>query len=311
MRTIGLDLGGTKLASALVDAKGKVLKYRKEPARFIHGGSDAAKSISNVVAQLADTVGGFLDDAPGKIKGVGLASAGPLDVERGELIHPTNFPGFGRVKIVSLLEKELQKRKIRTKVYFQNDAMAAALGEGWVGGAKGLETFCVVTVGTGIGSGMIYRGRPAQFHGMGGEWGLGMVDFREAKNSDEPHFGTVEGYASGTGILRRARDLGFAGASVEDLVAAIRAGDEKYRILFQDAALALASLCYNLSLGFHPEKILFFGGMVAVKDLFFDDVLKFYKKFVSVREGFATKIAVAKLGDKAGVIGAARLPWLK
>ncbi len=137
-----------------------------------------------------------------------------------------------------------------------------------------------------------------------------MVQFHAAKTSGEPHFGTVEGFASGTGILRRAHELGFSGTSVEDLVVAIRGGEERYRILFQDAALALASLCYNLSLGFHPERILFSGGMVAIKDLFFDDVLKFYKEFVSVREGFATKIAVAKLGDKAGVIGAARLPHL-
>lgn len=310
MRTIGLDLGGTKLASALVDAKGKVLKYRREPARFDHSGGDAAKSIRAVISQLGETVEAHYIDAKGKVRGVGLASAGPLHVERGELINPTNFPGFGKVKIISLLEKELKKRKIRTKVYFQNDAMAAALGEGWVGGAKGLETYCVITVGTGIGSGLIYRGRPAQFAGMGGEWGLSIVQFNAAA-AGNPHFGTVEGFASGTGIKRRAREAGFPGTHMEELVAAIRSGKEEYRVFFQDAALALASLCYNLSLGFHVEKILFSGGMIAIKDLFFNDVLKFYREFVSVRPGFATKLAVARLGDKAGVIGAARLPWLK
>ncbi len=308
MRTIGIDLGGTKLASALVDAKGKVLKYHKERARFGTAEGGAAYGVKDVIAQIADTVETHYKEAKRKVRGVGLASAGPLNVERGELVNPTNYPGWGRVKVVALLERELKKRKIPLKVYFQNDAMAAALGEGWVGGAKGLSTYAVVTVGTGVGSGMVYRERPAQFGGMGSEWGLSLVRFDVAHDTHEPHFGTVEGFASGTGILRRARDMGFSGERLEDLVKAMRGGENQYRVLFQEAAIALASLCYNLSMGFHLEKILFSGGMMAVRDLFFDDVERHYQEFIRVRPGFETKLGMAKLDDKAGVIGAARLP---
>lgn len=296
--TIGIDLGGTKVAFAAVDPRGKVLAYHREP-------SDKS-SPRQLCQQLARNIIDIEQAAGKRARGIGLASAGPLDTLRGELIYPSNFPGWKRVPLKRLLERELRKAGSRHKISVQNDAMAAALGEGWVGGAKGCDTYAVITVGTGIGSGIIFAGKPLQFRGMGGEWGVGL--FSAALNVTNKKT-TFESIASGTGIFAHAQALGFKGKSTEELVAKIRRGDKKYKVLFNAAAEALAALSFNLSLGLHPERILFTGGLMEVSDLFFPQTLSLYQRWISERPGFRTKLAKARLGGKAGVLGAAKLPY--
>ena len=116
--------------------------------------------------------------------------------------------------------------------------------------------------------------------------------------------------ASGTGILRRAREMGFTGDSVEALRAQIESGDGRFLALFDEAALALAMLCYNLSLGLHPDKILFTGGLMHMQEYFYPKMLALYRDLVAKYPGFRASVGRAKLGFRAGVIGAARLPLL-
>ena len=301
--TMGIDLGGTKVSLALVDRHGKVLAFAKEPTE-----KSSPKALAIQIAGLAEK----LCPASQKIKltGIGLASAGPLNLEKGELLYPSNFKGWKRVPLVSLLKTALAEKKIRTPLSFQNDAMAAALGEGWIGGAKNLDTFVVVTLGTGIGTGVIFRGSPLQARGMGGEFGIQLVNLAELVQNADPYSACVEGLASGTGILRRAQARGFMGKSIEALHSDFQAGKTEHQRLFSDAAMALAMLCYNLSLGIHPEKILFTGGLMHMRDYFFTEMLAHYKKLIASHPGFRTKIGTAKLGYRAGVVGAARLPLL-
>lgn len=314
--TIGLDLGGTKLASALLNQNGEIIDFIKVPVEMTKDGS-ALKTQKRVISLMADICHDFKKRYPKEtsdklFKGVGLASAGPLDTEKGLLINPINFPGWKKVSIRDDLAKELAKQKVKTKVAFQNDAIAAALAEGWIGGAREMETYAVVTVGTGIGTGVIFNGKPCHSKGMGSEFGHLVADMNSVmKNPKELKKFTVEGLASGTGILRRAKEMGFRGESVEELVHAYRAGKKEYQILFDEMAFALAILCYDLSIGFHLDGIFLSGGLIKIKDLYLENLKSNYSNLITeFNPNFKTKITPAKTGNHAGVIGAGYLPYL-
>ena len=311
--TIGLDLGGTKLAAALLNNKGEMIDFIKVPVDMKREGS-ATKTQKRVIGLMTDIAMDFKNRYPketgGKnFLGIGLASAGPLNAEEGKLTNPVNYPGWKVVPIRDLLQKSVNAQGFKTKVYFQHDATAAALAEGWVGGAKGMNSYAVVTVGTGVGSGVIFNGFPAQSRGRGSEYGHLIVDYKKLQeNPDKLHHCTVEGVASGTGLLRRAKDRGFTGTSVEDLVAA---KDPKYQVLYKDMALALACLCYDLSIGYNLEKIFLSGGLIKIKNLYLAELRTHYKSMIQqMNPDFACKIDIAQTKNTAGVLGAGYLPYL-
>lgn len=323
--TIGLDLGGTKIAAALVTTTGKVLRVVVRPTvppelatqdpRALTASTPAAvkRHIGYVVQAMTEAALEVLGDhPPTRLKGVGLASAGPMNIDEGTLHFPSNFKGWKHVPLVKLLSAALTKRGIKRTVHFQNDAIAAALGEGWIGQARGCKTYAMITVGTGIGTGVILNGRPAQSGGMGSEWGHmlvaapGLAADPGSCNSRE-----VEGIASGTGLVRRAQTKGLKFTSAHAIAEAARLGDRHARELFDEGAEALAALLYSLSLGFHPEKFVVAGGMLATKDLFLERTISLYSDWIRRKNPlFLAPIRVSRLGTQAGAIGAARLPLL-
>ncbi|OQW50404.1 MAG: hypothetical protein A4S09_01020 [Proteobacteria bacterium SG_bin7] len=299
---LGFDLGGTKLSWVVANQRGKVLHYESVPL-FISKNPSPEKAKKTVIDLMAKVISEGFDK---NLLGVGIASAGPLNTNSGMLIDPSNFPRWGKFPLIKTLRERLKSKKINLPVHFQNDAMAAALGEGWVGAAKGLDNFIVVTLGTGIGTGIILNGKPAMCNGMGGEWGNQIVDQKGLHFDGNIYDHTVEGIASGMAIVSRAFKLGFSGSSVEDLVLEIVRGNNRYRSLFSDAAKGLAVLCYNLSLGFCPEKILFSGGLINVSEYFWDELVERYGQLMRPRhKSFMAPLEIAKLGVQAGAIGAA------
>lgn len=311
--TIGLDLGGTKLAAALLNDQGDILDFIKVPVDMKRENSPL-KTQKRVIHVMADICLDFKNRFPKEtasscFRGIGLASAGPLNAEEGKLVNPVNYPGWKIVPIRDLVEKEVRDRGFKTKVHFQHDGTAAALAEGWVGGAKGMKSYAVVTIGTGVGSGVIFQGRPCQTKGMGSEYGHTIVDFKGLqKNPHQLHLHTVEGIASGTGLLRRAKEIGFQGNSVEELV---NSKDEKYKPLYEDMAWALACLCYDLSIGYNMEKIFLSGGLIKIKNLYLPQLKKHYQSLIrQMNPSFECKIDIAKTKNQAGVLGAGYLPYL-
>ncbi len=314
---IGFDLGGTKLAAALVDTTGKVIEYKK--ISVLEAKKDPKKGPQIIVTAMGQMAYDLFTDhkklftKTSPFVGVGLASAGPLNVKNGELIHPVNFPKWKVVPIQSLLQKELTKRGLKNcPVFFQNDAIAASFSEYAFGAAQGLKSFAVVTIGTGIGTGVIFNNQPLQTNGMGSEFGHliycgpSIIDPKiDLKNY------TIEGIASGTGILRRAQhEYQFKGQTTEELTQAILEGDKKYQILFDQAAHALAVLIYNLSIGLNLEKVLLSGGLIKVKHLYFDQLKKHYQDLITnFNPQFKTKIQIAQTQNNAGVLGAAALAF--
>jgi glucokinase len=324
---IGIDLGGTKIAAGLIDSHGETRNQVIKPSHP-SGLTPAAREAVNreikpkdhirfVVEAMSTAVEELIAKAPGKtpkkrldaIDAVGLASAGPMNVLKGRLLNPANFHGWHDVPIRELLEKSLVKRGIKKPVLFQNDAIAAALGEGWTGSAQGCETYAMITLGTGVGSGVILNGHPAQSAGMGSEWGHMILRAegvcREIKSYERR---TAEGMSSGTGLLRRARARGHTGASVVKLAEAAHAGDKLAIQVFDEAGEALACLMFNLSLGFHCQKIVIGGGLLPIRDLFLPRAIRIYNELISVKNpDFRARVVIARLGNGAGMVGAARL----
>lgn len=313
--SVGIDLGGTKLAAALVDENGKILSFRKVSILNIKKIKAPMSSQKRIVLLMVDMILDFRCLFPKSFRGhafagIGLASAGPLNTETGCLVNPTNFSGWKTVPIKKMLRKALSDSDFSCPVFFQNDAIAAAYAEGWIGRAKKLRSYAVVTVGTGIGTGVIFQNLPVQTHGMGSEFGHVIIENRSIRNPgiDRRNW-TVEGLASGTGILRRAQNLGFRGDTIEDLVNSPHIMDPKYRDLFDNAAEALAALCYNLSIGFNTEKILISGGLIKIRELFFLKMKKRYIELInSMNPAFKCRIQLAQCRNQAGVIGAAFMP---
>ncbi|GIL16825.1 MAG: glucokinase [Oligoflexia bacterium] len=314
--SVGIDLGGTKLAAALVDQKGEILAFHKESILDLKSIKNPKQGQKKVVDLMVEMTSQFQKRFPeafqkSKFAGVGLASAGPLNVEKGSLIHPVNFPGWKIVPIQKMLSEALKKKKLPSNVAFQNDAIAASLAEGWNGGAKGLQSYAAVTIGTGIGTGVIFNGQPCQTHGMGAEFGHLIAQNQFIKSAEDLPNHTIEGIASGTGILRRAKAEGFTGENIEELVQALEQGQSQYQALFDDAADTLAALCYNLSIGFNLEKILFSGGLIKVRHLYFDRLKARYQMLIQkMNPEFQCPLVVAKHLNQAGVLGAAYLPYL-
>ncbi len=311
--TIGFDLGGTKLAAALLNNKGESLDFIKVPVDMKREGS-ATKTQKRVISLMTDIAmdlkNRFPKETTGKtFLGVGLASAGPLNTEEGKLTYPVNYPGWKIVPIRDLLQKDILNRGFKTKVFFQHDATAAALAEGWVGGAKSMASYAVVSIGTGVGSGVIFNGLPVQNRGRGSEYGHTIVDYKKLQeNPTKLHHCTVEGVASGTGLLRRAKEMGFNGGSVEELIAS---PEEKYKVLYKDMSWALACLCYDLSIGYNLERIFLSGGLIKIKSLYIADLQSHYKNMIrQMNPDFECKIEIAKTKNTAGVLGAGYLPYL-
>jgi glucokinase len=319
--TVGIDLGGTKVATALVDEAGNIHKETRRPtvpADYIRDLTPSPSQVKNhtqyVMSAIAEAV---LEVTQGvklsQVRAVGLASAGPLNTLKGTLNHPANFPGWKIVPIVKLLKAELIAHGLNRPLYFQNDAIAAALGEGWIGKTANCSTYAMITLGTGIGTGVILNGQPAQSRGMGAEWGHLIVQAPQIQDAqNELYERTVEGLASGTGLFQRACARGFQGANTAELATAARKGDAVALRTFIEASEALAALFFNLSLGFHPEKFVVTGGMLPIRDLFLPQAISLYRDLIK-KQGpeFLAPILISKLGNSAGVIGAARLSHLK
>ena len=323
--TIGVDLGGTKVLAALVDEKGNVVRSARRPTvppwmseqdprkgSHILSTADVKKHIAYTIKAMTEAVEECLGVDIDDLAGIGLASAGPMNIIKGTLEYPSNFKGWKIVPLVKLLEDSLKARGVDFPIAFQNDAMAASLAEGWVGRARGCNTFAVITVGTGIGTGVIFNGKPAQSAGMGSEWGHILVNSHGiGADVDRFYERSVEGLASGTSLIRRANARGFVGGSSSDLARAADKGDLLAIELFRDCSEALACLFYSLSLGFHPEKFVVSGGLLAIRKHFLPRAIKIYRELITRKNPkFKADIEIAELGTMAGVIGAAYLPHI-
>lgn len=273
---IGVDLGGTNIKFGLVD-NGKIIRKIKMK-------TEASKGVSNIMKKMITGIS--LVKEGYKIEGIGIGSPGPLDYKRGIIINPPNLP-FKNFN----LKKAIQE-KFKTKVEVENDAKCATLAEKKYGKGKHLKNFIVLTIGTGVGSGIILDGK--LYHGNMFATEIGHMIIRDYKD--------VEDLVSGTAIELRAKKIFGKGIEARDLVISAKSGNKKARRLVDDIAKDLAITFTNITHIFDPELIIINGGVKEAGNYLFDKA----KKEMSKLTMFEGRIVLSDL-ENAGILGAASL----
>lgn len=288
MKTLGLDLGGTKIAAAVVE-DGKILDYLRVETPW--------SGFDDVIGAMAAAARELL--ARGHdIRRVGVGSPGPLDYKRGRVIFAPNIPGMDDAPIVDALSDVLDY-----EIVLENDANAAGYAEHLYGAARDFESSIYVTISTGIGGGLfigdtVVRGA----NGVAGEIGH-MVMLPGGPIGGDGHSGTLEAIAAGRSIARDASYVYGSEMNTQEAFRRARDGERKALAVIDNAARFTGIGLANLVKVFDPEGFVIGGGMSQVGDFYLDRIRAAASEHL---EGYPTpQIRVAELGTDAGVIGAA------
>jgi glucokinase len=299
--SIGIDLGGTNLRAAAIDRSGKML-------RKIAGSTDLAEGREAVVADMVAAIRKLREEiGAGSLAGVGVGVPGFIISEKGIITDSPNLPGFVNFPIRDEIERQLG-----APVILENDANAAALGEKWMGAGREYNELALLTLGTGIGGGIIIGGRVLHgFVGMAGEMGHTTV-----APTGNPcgcgNQGCLEKHASATAVIAMARMMGLGeNLTSEEVYQLAAGGNEKaiaiFKVMGQALGTALASLVNILNFPLY----LLSGGMLPAWDLFAPTMLAECRRRSFVYRNTDTRIEKAILGNEAGLYGAAYLPYVK
>jgi glucokinase len=287
-KTLGIDLGGTKIAVAAVE-NGKILSKVVVPTP-----KDGAKSVFDAIVQAGKEVISTVPD----ITAIGVGSPGPLDFKRGVIKFAPNINGMVDAPIVASLEAGFGR-----KVELENDANAAGLAEHAHGAGHGASSSIYVTISTGIGGGIIINNKVWRgANGIAGEIGHA-VALPGGVVAGSGVAGALEAVASGTAL---ARDASFAFArpvSTKELFELAQAGDWKALRIVDQAAMYIGQAIADMQKVIDPELFVLGGGVMEVGDFFLERIRSVA---VDGTKGFADPIIrKAVLGGDAGVIGAA------
>ncbi len=306
----GIDLGGTTAKVGLFTTAGALLEKWEVP-------TDSSEKGIRILPNLAAAILGKMEEkglTPDQVEGVGIGVPGPVQKSSVVPIVCANLGGWGQQDVAANLSGLLNGMK----VLVGNDANVAALGEIWMGAAKGCRSAVMVTLGTGVGGGVVVDGKVVEgAHGAGGEIGHITVNRHETATCGCGKRGCLEQYSSATGVVRCMkllleenpntpcilRGTDFAAKDVFD---AARAGDplaaKEVDQMTDLLGLALASIASTTD----PEVFLVGGGVSRARDVLFQPLAAHYKEyaFKSCRE---IPIKQASLGNDAGIYGAVRL----
>ncbi|AGA57414.1 ROK family protein, putative glucokinase [Thermobacillus composti KWC4] len=309
LRYIGIDIGGTAVKVGVCDAEGRLLHTFEGPTETDKGRERVLDNIAAYARRCADEAS--LDWE--RIAGVGVGLPGQIDAARGVVEFIANLPLAG-VRLKDHLESVLGR-----PVRISNDANVAALGEAWSGAGRGVASSVTFTLGTGVGGGIVVGGRVIDgFSGMGGELGhMVIVPDSEAVRCGCGKTGCLETVASATGIVRMAREAVEMGvrtslAEAGELTAkavfdAARAGDEAARRIVGRAAHYLGRSMALVAVVINPQRFIIGGGVAKAGEFLLEQVREAFRAHAIGRAGEGVSIVAAKLGNNAGVIGAAGL----
>ena len=303
----GVDIGGTTCKIGLFEMSGSLLEKWEIPTNTENGGAAILDDVAEAV--LGKMKQKKLTEAD--VQGIGLGVPGPVGRD-GTVFRCVNL-GWDVINV----EKELGG-KTGLCVKAGNDANVAALGEMWQGGSRGHENVVMVTLGTGVGGGIIIDGKIVSgFHGAGGEIGHIKMKDQESGTCGCGGHGCLEQYASATGIVRLAKerlackDTDSELSSVEDLTAkavfdAARDGDETAKELVDELCTMLGTALANIAAVVDPEIFVIGGGVSRAGEILINGIREHYeeKAFHACR---TTEIALATLGNDAGMYGCVRL----
>lgn len=291
-RILGIDLGGTKSA-ALVAAEDGTLLGRVVAPTPAHGD---ALELFQFLTELARRV---LHENPGPVAGCGISAGAPTDSARGLVFAAPNLPGWGDdgFPLAECLGDALGPIPVRV----ENDADATAMAEHRYGAGRGTRTMAFLTIGTGVGSGLILDGRLHRGRiGAGGEIGHIAVEPQNGRSCPCGLTGCLEAYASGPSVLRIALERGYRGPTDGvSLANAARAGDPHARFAFDQAAEMLGRGLATMTMLLNPERIVLGTLAVHAGDLLLDRIRDTVAQNTWKRLGEGLEIVPAALGDRA------------
>ncbi|RKN75066.1 ROK family glucokinase [Paenibacillus ginsengarvi] len=306
---IGVDLGGTSVKVGICDEQGSLLQTYEGPTGVEDGPAAVLDRIAQYVKQIVSDSAYQWE----QVAGVGAGIAGFLDIATGTVLFAPNLR-WENVAVKQELETRLQ-----LPVAIDNDANVAALGEAWSGAGAGLQHIVAFTLGTGVGGGIIIDGRIYQgFRGMAGELGhIKVVPDLEAIQCGCGQLGCVETVSSATGIVRMAKDAVQRGEatslslnesiSAKDVFDAAKDGDEVAVRIVKRAAYYLGKAMAAVAVVLNPQRFVIGGGVSRAGDILFNEIRKVYAQNVPDVFTQGVDIVPAKLGNDAGIVGAAGL----
>ncbi len=309
---VGIDIGGTLTKVGLVDREGNLYGSTDFRTKHNPGFDQYLDTLVATIKQLEDAFDGDFD-----IQGIGVGAPN-ANYYRGTIEHAANLAWKGIVPF----SEELKKRR-PAEVYITNDANAAAIGEGIYGNAVGMKDFMVITLGTGLGSGIVTNGSLIYGHdAQAGELGHVMVE-EGGRMCGTGRRGCLEAYVSSTGIKRTIyalladtmedsvfRSIAFNDIHGEEITKAAEDGDpialEAYRYTGEMLGRQLA----NFVAFSHPETIFLLGGLAKAGKWIFDPTIKYFEEAVlPYYKGKVSIEASGMINKNAAILGAAALVW--
>ncbi len=310
---VGVDLGGTTIKLAFITMYGEILHKWEIPTNISEQGKHITLDIAKAINKKLEELG----EEKSKLIGIGMGAPGPVNVMTGLVYEAVNL-GWKDYPLKDLLEVETG-----LPVIVDNDANIAALGEMWKGAGDGAKDLVCVTLGTGVGSGVIANGEIIHgVSGAAGEIGHLTVIPEGGASCNCGKTGCLETVASATGIVRIALEelTNSQEASIlrqvkeeqgavtaKDVFDAVRQGDALAEKIVNKVAFYLGLSIANISNALNPEKVVIGGGVSKAGDVLLEAVQRYFEQFAFVRVAKSTKLAIATLGNDAGVIGGA---WL-
>jgi glucokinase len=309
---VGIDIGGTNTVIGIVDSSGNIV-YKTSILTHTHSDiNDYILDIYNEIEKGKSSI-----EKEFNIVGIGIGAPN-ANYYKGTIENAANMRWKGVVEFNSLLSKYY----VDTPIFITNDANAAAIGEMVYGGAKNMKEFIVITLGTGLGSGIVTNGRLLYgSDGFAGEFGH-IVVRRNGRECNCGRKGCLETYVSATGLVRTAfevmsnstkdsvlRDISFKNLTSKIIYEAAINNDSIAMESFEKTAQILGeSLADYVSIA-SPEAIFMFGGLANSGDLLFDKT-KYYMEN-SMLSIFSNKVKLlpSKLGENAAILGASALAW--
>ena len=294
MKYVGVDIGGTNLKAGLVDENGVLLATQKMKVASIADDDGLAWTVASLVQELAHTVNISVSD----VASVGVGVPGTVEIRSGSINYTCNLP----LRNVPL--RKLFHRYLSIPLYIENDANCAALAEFLVGAGRDSKRFVTITLGTGVGAGIVHNGKIYHgANGMAGEVGHTVI-IKDGLPCPCGRRGCWERYAATTALVRGAQPRNPKWKDGRAIFESAHAGDPTILALLDDWTDEIAQGLAGMVHIFNPQLILIGGGVSAQQELLIDPVAR--KVRASVMPAFAEglEIRAAQLHNDAGMVGA-------
>ena len=308
---IGVDLGGTNVKTALISRDKKILGKDSRP-------TNAEQGLDVVLAKMEESVNAVLESAGASRKDVlaaGFGAPGPMNWQTGVVYSPPNLPGWKDVPLADLM-----KKRLGFDCYVDNDANVACFGEYWMGAGQGVDSMCLLTLGTGVGGGVVVFGQLLRgIDGTAAEIGHLKV-MRDGRLCGCGSKGCLEAYGSVTGMVRTAIEgleagqksvlTEMCGGDFKQITGkmisdGIAQGDTFCKWVMTETGVWLGLGISSLINLLNPEKVVLCGGMIAAGDVLFNPIRETAKANCFEVPGKRAQIIAAGLGSDSGVIGSA------